>query len=130
MNRHGFTLLELLVVLVVMMLVLSAAAPRFGALLPGMALKSQARQVAALLRESRSQAIATGQVLTIANRQQQLWVNGKKVALQGLTLGLDQPLYFYPDGTSSGGQLTLGNDAGRLRLELDWLTAEVSIHEG
>lgn len=27
MNRHGFTLLELLVVLVVMMLVLSAAAP-------------------------------------------------------------------------------------------------------
>ncbi|MED5526793.1 MAG: prepilin-type N-terminal cleavage/methylation domain-containing protein [Pseudomonadota bacterium] len=130
MNRHGFTLLELLVVLVVMMLVLSAAAPRFGALLPGMALKSQARQVAALLRESRSQAIATGQVLTIANRQQQLWVNGKKVALQRLTLGLDQPLYFYPDGTSSGGQLTLGNDAGSLRLELDWLTAEVSIHEG
>jgi general secretion pathway protein H len=58
---RGFSLLEVLLVVAILAIasVLAAAAIRGGA--PGLQLRTQAREIAAQLRHTRAQAIATGQ---------------------------------------------------------------------
>lgn len=56
-RARGFTLLELLVVLLLVGLVSALVVPRMLASLPGVQLKSAARAVAASLRYARSQAV-------------------------------------------------------------------------
>lgn len=140
-DAAGFTLLELLVVLTIATLALTVALPRFAALLPGAELKSYSQQTAALLRLARSQAIATGDTvtLTLDTEQQQTllsgqapghpWPTGVKLTLSGTgqQLPADAPgeLTFYPDGTSSGGTLQVASERRRYRIQVDWLTGRV-----
>ena len=56
-GRDGFTLIELLVVLVIMGLLVSLGPIAFQKVVPGMALKSSAREVMAAFHEARSTAI-------------------------------------------------------------------------
>ncbi len=57
MRNRGFTLIELLVVLVIMGLMLALVPAAFERVLPGLAHKSAARDVAASLRQARGRAI-------------------------------------------------------------------------
>ena len=43
--------------------------------------------------------------------------------------GLVSPgsILFYPDGSSSGGSLALSSPAGRMTIDVDWLTGEVTL---
>ncbi|WMC10512.1 GspH/FimT family protein [Oceanimonas pelagia] len=137
----GFTLLELLVVLTIAVLALAVALPRFAALLPGAELKSYSRQTAALLRLARSQAIATGEPVTLTlnseQRQTQLsgqarghaWPAAVTLSLSG-TGPLPVPdvpagLVFYPDGASSGGTVRVAGNGRHYRIRVDWLTGRV-----
>ena len=56
-KSRGFTLLELLVVVLIIGLISALVMPRMAASLPGVQLKSTARAVAASLRYARSQAV-------------------------------------------------------------------------
>jgi general secretion pathway protein H len=56
-KSRGFTLLELLVVVLIIGLISALVMPRIAASLPGVQLKSTARAVAASLRYARSQAV-------------------------------------------------------------------------
>lgn len=140
-NSTGFTLLELLVVLTIATLALGLALPRFAALLPGAELKSYSRQTAALLRLARSQALATGDTITLELNAEQRhtrlsgqasvypWPSGVALSLtssQPLP-GTEAPpeLAFYPDGTSSGGMLTVAGAGRQYRITIDWLTGRV-----
>ncbi|AEY00184.1 general secretion pathway protein H [Oceanimonas sp. GK1] len=144
-KNTGFTLLELLVVLTIALLALTVALPRFAALLPGAELKSYSRQSAALLRLARSQAIATGDsvTLTLNSGQRQTRLSGQIPAHPwpaGITLSLTgtgpQPpasasaeLVFYPDGASSGGTLKVAGKNRQYRIQIDWLTGRVSFDD-
>ena len=57
MKQNGFTLVELLVVLVILGLLLSLAPAAFDRALPGLQLKEAARDVAAALRQARGLAV-------------------------------------------------------------------------
>lgn len=141
----GFTLLELLVTLVIAMLALSVVAPRFEALLPGVVLKGETRAVAAFLRYARSRSIASGEVTAVtvsgpaAGRM--LLTNGRSYEVdQTVHLTLDGAgegagegespfIAFYPNGGSSGGRVHLSQDGQRYRIEVNWLTGGVAIHD-
>ena len=144
-TSRGFTLLELLVVLV-----LAAAGyalvVRFSAGgVSGAELKSAARAVAAGLRDARGTAIARQEpaALTLDVEKRSMEVSGSRP--RALPQRLDLKLYtaqseivddkrgairFYPDGSSTGGRVTLASGERKLLVDVDWLTGRVSIKEG
>lgn len=61
-GRAGFTLLELLVVLVIVGLVSAVVAPRWVAALPGVQLTTATRKTAAMLRHAGNQAVSEQQI--------------------------------------------------------------------
>ena len=65
MPRSGFTLIELLVVLAVIGLLMDLATPAFDRVLPGLELRSGAREVAATLHEARARAIRSNREASV-----------------------------------------------------------------
>ncbi|GAA3550294.1 GspH/FimT family protein [Zobellella aerophila] len=140
--KPGFTLLELLVVLVIAMLALTVVAPRFSALLPGVELKTYSQQTAALLRLARSQAIGRGEevALTFDGETRETRMSDgvypwpENIQLQLPTAGpprgpQEKKMIFYPDGSASGGMITVSSSSRQYLIEVNWLTGRVSIHE-
>ncbi len=143
MNARGFTLIELLVVIAVLALVLVAVSPFFSTGVPSATLKAAAREVAAGLRYARSEAVTRNRevVFTIdldeasdtggANSRTMSWPDELDVTL--LTARSEQidetsgTIRFFPDGSSTGGGITLALDARKYRVLVDWFNGQVSI---
>lgn len=150
-KSRGFTLLELLVVLVIASLAISLVGPAFQRLLPGLTLETESRKLMALLRHARSQAILSGSAVAISqdaesgglllSYREQPYVLPERFSLtleagpgQGdsegeagldLVVGVAQIL-FYPRGDSTGGSLSLALDDGRSEaVSVDWLSGRV-----
>ncbi|TNE75954.1 MAG: type II secretion system protein GspH [Gammaproteobacteria bacterium] len=138
----GFTLLELLVVLFLVSLAIGVAATRFSAGTESAELRTEARKLVALLRQTRTRAVSESLSLGVAPVPEkfayQLQPEGKEVLLpEGLSLNIAADnrdvssmrpgIFFYPDGSSNGGTLTLSSDNGSRQLAVNWLTGEVAI---
>jgi len=142
-NEFGFTLLELLVTMLIAVMAISVVAPRFSALIPGVEIKGEAHKVAALLRFARSRSIAEGDVISVAHIEEPLAieVTGSPKLYSwpaSITLELTRELgksddlpeiLFYPDGSSSGGFISLTSDGLSYRVAVDWLTGRVTIDD-
>jgi general secretion pathway protein H len=143
---RGFTLLELLVVLVIAASGYALVVRFTSGGVSGAELKSAARAVAAGLRDARGIAIArqqsTALVLDLEGRSMEV---GEGLRARQLPARLDMKLYtaqseivdgkrgairFYPDGSSTGGRVTLASGERRFLVDVDWLTGRVSIKEG
>ncbi len=139
----GFTLLELLVVLVIASLAIGLVGPAFQRLLPGLTLEAESRKLVALLRHARSQAILGGAPVSVS---QDLESGGLRLSYreqayalpEGLSLVLqpgpaggdpfagEAQILFYPRGDSSGGSLSLSLATGRSEdISVDWLSGRV-----
>jgi general secretion pathway protein H len=132
-----------MVVLVIMVLVYTLAAPAFSTLVPGIELKSATRQVSAGLRKARSQAVTKKQefTLTLDVEQRHFSVTGDEKRYK-LPSDLDFSLKtarrervsqtigairFYPDGSSTGGSITLATSDVSYTVDVNWLTGQVQI---
>jgi general secretion pathway protein H len=138
----GFTLIELVVVLAVMgfalVLIVGYKAPWSS----GLGLEGTAAELASGLRLARSQAIADNRpvafALDLAGHRYRiggetprslpaklsialLTVNGEK---RSATIG---DIRFNPDGSSTGGRITLADGARRVAVGVDWLTGRVTV---
>ena len=146
--RHrpsGFSLLEMLVVmaLVAAMSVLAAAAITGG--FTGMRLQSNAKEVAAQLRFTRAQAIATGRPQRfVIDPAAHTWQapNARrgdippKFGVAFIGAREVQPsrgegaILFFPDGASTGGRVQLSAQDAAWNVDVAWLTGEVKLHRG
>ncbi|MFC3714856.1 GspH/FimT family pseudopilin [Luteimonas soli] len=138
----GFTLLEMVVVMVII-----AAAMLLGAMATTggtarMQLHSSTKQIAANLRYTRAQAIATGepQRFTI-DPQGHAWQapNGRHGAIpEALEVNFTgarqvQPqagvgaIMFFDDGASTGGRVQLARGDAAWNVDVAWLTGEVTL---
>ena len=138
----GFTLLEVLVVLVIIAMATTLAAMALGGGLDGMRLRSSSKEIAAQLRYTRTQAIATGQPqrFSIDPRAHRWQGPGKRHGKIPASLGVEftgarevQPragaggILFFPDGASTGGRIQLSVKRAALRVDVAWLTGEVTL---
>jgi len=109
----GFTLFELLVVILIISLLSALALPRLAASLPGVQLKSTARAVAASLRYARSRAVyeSTPYIAIFDNTQKRLVVESIEIPLYAAKLDHIREIlnrselqksYQFPDGIEFG----------------------------
>lgn len=141
----GFTLLELLVALTIAVGIAALALPNLSSAIALLELKSGARQMASALQTARGRAIAQdGEVAVIVDvekRTYQLTGSGEtRPVSPELTLKLETAdvevlseqvagIRFFPDGSSTGGRLTLAASGQRYVISVDWLTGRVRVHE-
>jgi general secretion pathway protein H len=144
-RARGFTLLELLVVLVLMGMIYALVSPLFSARVSGVELKGAARQLASGLRKAHSQAIAAREetLLTVDVQHHTFVLSGDKhsyrlpdrVQLSVYTATSEVPtessgsIRFYPDGSSTGGRITVGSENHGYRVDVDWLMGRVTLSE-
>lgn len=115
----GFTLLELLVVLVIMGLMAAMLMPGLPTAFGGGALRSAEAQAVASLRQARGKAIASAREARYRPEPQAF---GRGIAAK---VEPADGIRFFPDGTSSGGSLVLTRRGSSSHLDVDWLTGEV-----
>lgn len=146
MNRaRGLSLLELLVVVALIATLAGLGAMVVGRALPGQQLRAAAREVAAELRYTRAQAIATGREqsfrLDVDSRR---WDaagqrNGElpeEIELVAISAREEQPalrqaaVRFFPEGASTGGRFVLKRGDAAWRVDVAWLTGEVTLQRG
>lgn len=123
--QRGFTLVELLVVLVIVALVYGMAAP---VLFSASDRRQVSRATASLyegLRRARGEAIASGRAVS---RDPGALLAGAKVTLtrHGMQNG---PIIFFPDGSATAAQLNLSAGTERRGVAVDWLTGHVALSE-
>ncbi len=139
----GFTLLELVVVLGLGVLIyaLLLAIPMRGTSVYD--LKSAARSLAAGLRQAQSTAMATRRdALLTLDLESREFVTTAEPQPRKLPDGIDFKLYpaqtevasdkrgsirFYPDGSSTGGRITVSSGERKYLVDVDWLTGRVYI---
>ena len=145
LRSGGFTILELLVVLVIAAIMVAVTPPLISSALPGVELKSAARKIAANLRMARSQAISSRAETTFSiDVEERLFsVSGSKrthtlpadmkislLTVESETSGEDAgAIRFFPQGGSTGGRVTLSQDKREYAVDVDWLTGRIRILE-
>jgi general secretion pathway protein H len=141
----GFTLLEMMIVLVIAGLLVAVAAPNFGPMLARAQLYSATRDIASALRHARGQAVVRGRETTfelnVHKGRYRISDRGKIFSLPGevkLSLytteseTLDEGtgrIRFFPDGSATGGRVTLAAGGQKRFVDVNWLTGEVRLRE-
>jgi general secretion pathway protein H len=142
---RGVSLLEMLLVIALLAAISVVAAAALTGGFAGVQLRSEAKQLAAQLRYSRTQAIATGrpQRFTI-DPEQHTWTapNNRrgeipeKLGVRFIGAREVQPrrgegaIVFFPDGASTGGRVQLSAKQAAIDIDVTWLTGEVRLRRG
>ena len=142
-DRKGFTLVELLVVLAIMMLILTAAPALYSAAVPAVRVREEAGKLAADLRLLRNMAVVSGRrteaVLDLEEWRYSVSMDTRIRALADKVsmsfqgphdteeTGAEAVIRFFPDGSSSGGRIGLSHGKREAHVDVSWLTGRVSV---
>ena len=142
MRARGFTLVELMLVLAIVALATLLGAGAIGRGMEGLRLRSAANGIAAQLRFTRAQALATGepQRFTIdpaahawtapKGRHGELPVHASVAFIGAREV---QPsagegaVVFFPDGAATGGRVRLRQGDATWQVDVAWLTGQVAV---
>ncbi len=139
-SAAGFTLIDMLVVLSIVALALALVVPAISKSMVE-SVHDVARDVQISLRQTRAKAVSGQQSrLFWVNTQDNSYVNHKgktksfssvismrvKVATTEID-GAKAGVRFFPDGSSTGGQLTVYDAGAAVSVNIDWLTGRVSV---
>ena len=140
-KTSGFTLLELLVVVAIAGLMLAVIPPMLPNVIANAQLKAAARELAAGLKGAREHAVISGEEsvmrLDLDERIYFIKDAGRKLALPGetdltlITADSEQSaekigaIRFFPDGSSTGGQIKLHHRQLDYLVDVNWLTGRV-----
>jgi general secretion pathway protein H len=144
-GHRGFSLLELIVVIVLIASVTALAAGVMTRGLAGQQLRNAGRELAAQLRYTRAQAIVTGKpaVFTLDARTRQ-WQGPNRrhgqvpkeiqIVATGARIEQTEPdqavIRFFPEGAATGGRIVLSRERASWQIDVEWLTGEVTVKRG
>ena len=142
MRARGFTLVELMLVLAIVALATLLGGGAIGRGMEGLRLRSAANGIAAQLRFTRAQALATGepQRFTI-DPAAHAWTAPKgrhgelpaRASVAFIGAREVQPsagegaVVFFPDGAATGGRVRLRQGDATWQVDVAWLTGQVAV---
>ncbi|HEY5973009.1 MAG TPA: GspH/FimT family pseudopilin [Pseudoxanthomonas sp.] len=141
-KAQGVSLLEMLLVMGLIAIAGTLAAMVLTGGLDGMRLRSSSKEIAAQLRYTRAQAIASGRPQRfVIDPGKHTWQapnqkHGKipaSLSVQFIGAREAQPrageggIMFFPDGASTGGRVQLQAKKAAWRIDVAWLTGEVRL---
>ena len=138
--QRGFSLIELVAVLVLVAIALSLVSVAFTKSLDNAKVQAASRDLVAALRYTRGQAIVKGEqaALDIDLQNNTYQAPGKQIVrlphemrMTLLTADSEQTgatsgrIRFFPDGASTGGHISVFLGQREWRINVSWLTGEV-----
>lgn len=143
MRQRGFTLVEVVVVVLIIALTSGVVALAISGGLENARVRAASKDLVAALRATRSQAVVTreSQVLVLDVHKRAYQAPGRKwvelpsamelsmetAAREQIDEGVGQ-IRFFPDGSSTGGNIELRRGESMWRIDIGWLTGEVRMH--
>lgn len=142
--QRGFTLIEIIAVMVLLTIVVGLVAMSFSKSMSGAKVEAASRDLVAALRYTRGQAIVHGQqtALDIDLQHNTYQAPGKAIVqlpkdmrMQLVTAEIEQTgstsgrIRFFADGASTGGHITVFMGQRRWQINVSWLTGQVSREE-
>ncbi|MFC5489670.1 GspH/FimT family pseudopilin [Dokdonella soli] len=140
----GFTLIELMAVIVLLAIALTAVTFSFSKSLQGARIRGASRDLVAALRYTRGQAIVKGEqeVLTLDLDNNSYTAPGKGAVQlpKGMSLRLTTAeteqtgansggIRFFADGSSTGGRISVLQGQREWRINVAWLTGDIALDE-
>lgn len=141
-TSKGFTLIELIVVIVLIGIVASVVTFSFTRSLAGARIQAASNDLVAGLRYTRGQAIVKGeQKVLMLDLEKNTWLAPGKTeralpkdmilrlttAQQELTSEKAGGIRFFPDGSSTGGHIAVVLGEREWRINVGWLTGEITL---
>lgn len=140
---RGFTLLELIIVLMVSVLGFAVIGSNINSGNESTKLQAVARDIASALRYAHGQALLTRKPISVAvNLDQNNYAISNRdkiyhfdarievsltVAEEEFVAGEEGHIKFFPDGSSTGGRITLEWGKQLRRVDVNWITGAVTI---
>lgn len=143
-GARGFTLVEVVVVLVIISLMLALVGTSISRNISGAEMRTAARKVAASLRYTRTQAILrkSEQVFVVDTKNRTFKAPDRELETlpEGMNVELNTArsevtsehvggIRFYPDGGSTGGNVRLEANGRVYQVNIAWLTGEASLQK-
>ncbi len=140
-RSSGFTIIELIVVLIIVLLGMTVVGANFSKVSPALQLKTVGGEVISALRLARTQAVSTQQAVSVRfNLYENTYqVQGQQTLKlpEDLTLSLVilrknyaeneiASIIFYQDGSSSGAQVLLELANHKKQIDVNWLTGKIT----
>jgi general secretion pathway protein H len=142
--QRGFTLLEILAVLALLGIALAVTAFSLDGGLDRARLDASARDIAAALRHTRTRALVehrpqwftldlNARTFASPGRDPQGIPGGTVLHVTSAAEDVQHPgqarIRFFPDGSSTGGNIELSRKHREVRIDVDWLTGTVAMGE-
>ena len=143
-RARGFTLIEIIAVVALIALAATVVVVSVGSGLAGARVRAASKDLAAALRYTRGQAIVERSqqvlLLDLENRsytapdkepvqlppEMEIRLVTARSELEGEGAGR---IRFFPDGSSSGGRITLVRGEAEWQIEVEWLTGDVALRD-
>ena len=141
----GFTLIELITVLLVAVLATTAVGSRFFSGNPSQILRSTAQNMVSALRSAQTEAIARQQPVSVifdtdskvyaVSDSNQVYSLNEAIAISlvvaedEFTSGKQGKIVFFADGSSTGGRIKLELNRLIQQIDINWITGHIKMRD-